>query len=146
MKAKARRTESTERALRYRELLRQAARQFRVKETNERARHVATLRLAREYFLDRLVVGRIDNPDHLLKLDAALTQDLPQATSAAPAPAASELPFRLQVCSKKIHSVCQRCGHIQPTDEDVSSPKRGFKPPEPLLLPAPSSNGAGNGS
>jgi hypothetical protein len=41
---------SLERARRYRELAKQAAKQLGVKPSSERAKHVATLRLARETF------------------------------------------------------------------------------------------------
>ena len=91
--------------------------------------------------LDRLVAGRDVNPEHLLKLDDALKQYMPQATSAAPAPMLS-----LQIC-KKLFGVCQHCSKLNETDEGVPPPKHTrFKPRRPLLLPAPSSNGADNGN
>jgi hypothetical protein len=138
---------SLERARRYRELAKQAAKQFGCKPSSERAKHVATLRLARETFADRLVAGRDVNPEHLLKLDDALKQYLPQATSAA-APSATAPPFHLQICSKKIHSVCERCGHVQPTTIDTPSPPKSdrFLPPDPLLLPAPVGDGGDDGN
>jgi hypothetical protein len=48
------------------------------------------------------------------------------------------LPFMLQIVSKKIHYVCERCGFIAPTSQDVPQPDHAepkFK--LPLLLPAP---------
>jgi hypothetical protein len=134
---------SVERARRFRELAKQAAKQFGCKSSSERAKHVATLRLARETWADRLVAGRDTNPRDLLDLDQALKQYLPQATSAPP-PSAAPL-LHLQICSKKVHSVCERCGHIQPTDVDAPGPLKPdhFKPPRPLMLPAPT-NGSGD--
>jgi len=123
---------SLERARRYRELAKQAAKQLGCKASSERAKHVATLRLARETFADRLVAGRDVNPDHLLKLDEALKAYLPEATSAAPAPMLS-----LKIC-KKLFGVCQHCGQLNETDDDVPPPSSPPKPdrsvpPDPLF-------------
>jgi hypothetical protein len=122
------------RAVRFKQLIREASKQLKCKPTSERAKHVATLRYAREHFAERLIAGRDVNPEHLLKLDDALKQYLPQATSAPPV---TKPLLTLQICSKKIHSVCERCGHIQPTDVDTPAPPSKYHPPSPLLLPAP---------
>jgi|SRR6516162_9545274 len=135
---------SLERARRYRELAKQAAKQLGCKASSERAKHVATLRLARETFADRLVAGRDVNPDHLLKLDEALKAYLPEATSAAPAPMLS-----LKIC-KKLFGVCQHCGQLNETDEDMPPPDHlkhkpsPFVPPDPLLLPPPTRMNGGD--
>src|SRR6516165_6619074 len=132
---------SLERARRYRELVKLAARQFHCKPSSERAKHVATLRLARETFADRLVAGRDVNPEHLLKLDDALKQYMPEVTSAPPAPMVN-----IQFC-KKLFGVCQHCGQLNETDEDVPPPEHKRPRPQPpalRLLPPPSGNGADN--
>jgi hypothetical protein len=130
---------SVGRAVRYRTLVRDAAKQLGVKPSSERAKHVATLRFARETFADRLVAGRDVNPDHLLKLDEALKAYLPEATSAPP----SDTLMGLRIC-RKLAGVCEACGHIQQLDIDVPPPGRSpIKPP--LLLPAPSGNGVDHG-
>src|SRR6516225_2164534 len=111
---------SLERARRYRELVKLAARQFHCKPSSEKAKHVATLRLARETFADRLVAGRDVNPEHLLKLDDALKGYMPEATSAGPAPM-----LHLKIC-QKLFGVCQYCGKLNETDEHVPSPEHKF--------------------
>jgi hypothetical protein len=74
----------------------------------------------------------------LLLLDEALKPYLPEATSAAPAPAAKP-PFMLQIVSPKLHAFCPRCRCTVETDQDVRSPdhQRKYEPPLPLMLPAP---------
>src|SRR6516162_3461325 len=131
------------RAARYQQLVREAAKQRKCKPTSERAKHVGTLGYAREHFAERLIAGRDVDPVALIRLDDALQQYLPQATSAPPVTTPL---LHLQLCSKKIHSVCQCCGHIQPTDVDTPLGPDQFKPPLPLLLPAPMSNGGDIGN
>jgi hypothetical protein len=65
------------RAVRYRTLVKEAAKQLRCKPSSELAKHVGTLRLARETFAERLIGGRDVDPGSLLKLDHALKVYMP---------------------------------------------------------------------
>jgi len=60
---------SIARVAQYRQLVKEAAKQLRCKPTSELARHVATLRLARSTYAERLVAGRDIDPAALLRID-----------------------------------------------------------------------------
>jgi|SRR6516165_2041170 len=135
---------SLERARRYRELVKLAARQFHCKPSSEKAKHVATLRLARETFADRLVAGRDVNPEHLLKLDGALKEYLPQATSVG-----ERHKLTLEIVNGT-HTQCPKCGHeynpydpdkpYTPPDDPMPPPLRGVPAPVPPNVAAPKSD------
>jgi hypothetical protein len=127
----------SDRAKRYRKLCADGARQLGVKPSDPRAQHYAAIHLARENLVASLIAGKTVDVGELSRIDELLRAIMPVAPSSTTEPM-----LRLQICSKKIHSVCERCGHIQPTNVDTPQPdhaKPKFK--LPLLLPAPSDDG-----
>jgi hypothetical protein len=123
----------------YRQLVKEAARQFRCKPTSELARHVATLRLARSTFAERLVAGRDIDPAALLRIDEALRQYMPTGEPAG-------VRFTIQVA--KLCAKCRAELEVEPPPvaEERPSPPPS-KPPTslnvvPLKQPQRSNNGA----
>jgi hypothetical protein len=110
----------------YRQFLKEAAKQLRCKPTSELARHVATLRLARSTFAERLVAGRDIDPAALLRIDEALRQYMPTRE-----PAGAQ--FTIQLAK-----LCAKCGakldvEPPPIAEERPSPPPS-KPPASLKV------------
>ena len=99
----------------YRQLVKEAAKQLRCKPTSELARHVATLRLARSTFAERLVTGRDIDPGALLRIDEALRQYMPTGEPAG-------VQFTIQVAK-----LCAKCG----TELEVEPPPVAEERPSP---------------
>jgi hypothetical protein len=93
------------RAQRFEQLRREAARELGIKATDEKAAHVATLRLARETVATRLIAGQAVDPDALLKLDEALKHYLP----------AEELRVEVEIVSGHV-DICPRCHWTRPAE------------------------------
>jgi alpha-D-ribose 1-methylphosphonate 5-triphosphate synthase subunit PhnG len=74
------------RAARYQRLVEEAAEQLNCGVDSELARHVGTLRLARETFAERIISGRDVNPADLVRLDDALRQYWPAKPEPPPEP------------------------------------------------------------
>jgi hypothetical protein len=66
------------RAAQFQKLCKQVARELNCRPTDERAQHVATLRMARQTIAARLVSGVSVDPDALLKIDTALRHYAPR--------------------------------------------------------------------
>ena len=65
------------RAVRFQQLCRAAAKRLHTKVSDDRVQHCATLQLARETFLARLIDGRDADPAVLLRLDESLRALMP---------------------------------------------------------------------
>jgi hypothetical protein len=111
---------SIARVTQYRQLVKEAAKQLRCKPTSELARHVATLRLARSTFTERLVAGRDIDSAALLRIDEALRQYMPTGEPAG-------VQFTIQVAK-----LCAKCGaELLPVEKERPSPTPS-KPPASL--------------
>jgi hypothetical protein len=122
----------------YKQFLRDAARDLRVKPSSEAAQSLATMRMTarmlREQVQMRLLNGQISNPDLLLKLEASLREYMPAAAAdAAPLPR-----IRIEFAECLV-GVCQKCGHVHQTDKPVppSEPpsRRSFADAKPSPVP-----------
>jgi hypothetical protein len=109
-----------DRAKRYRELCREAARQLKTKATDERVIHVATLRLMREAIQAKLIAGHHVDPADLLKLDEALRTYVPKEQ------------HRVNIQFVGTIDRCPKCGYERPESPELSpAPK-----PSPPAIPA----------
>jgi hypothetical protein len=102
---------------RYQQLCREAARLLKVKASDPRVEHVATLRLARETFAAKLVSGQQVDPNVLLTLDGALRHYMPQ----------EKLRVDIEVIEGPIEH-CPKCGWHR----DEPLPPSDPSPPTPL--------------
>jgi hypothetical protein len=101
-----------DRAKRYHQLLRQAAKEFGTKPTDEKAVHAATLRLARETLLTKLIAGRDIDPAALLKLDQALKEFIPKEQ------------HRVNIQFVGTIDFCPKCGYERPAPSEPPPPQR----------------------
>jgi hypothetical protein len=126
------------------ECRRQAAKEFGLPIDDWRIIRLATYMCAHEAIQSQLSIGETIDIGYLGEVDRAI--EALRAQMAAK-PSSGEPLFEIVPVSKKIHSVCERCGHIQPTDVDTPQPDHAkvkpspFEPPEPLMLPAPIDGG-----
>jgi hypothetical protein len=130
----------SDRAKRYRRLCADGARQLGVKPSDSRAQHYATLHLARENLTAASIAGKTNfDPGALLRLDESLRAIMPVVAADVPQ-------VNIRVC-RRLHGVCEKCGHVQQLDIDVPPPdhERPFRS-ELRLLPLPSGNGFDNDS
>ena len=110
---------------------RQAAKELDLPADDWRVVRLSTLVVAHEVLQAKLATGAMIDVGYLLQLDNAIAEV--RATS-APAPT-----LQLRYC-RKLHGVCQKCGHIQELDEDVPSP--GPSPNSPPARPSAAANGS----
>jgi hypothetical protein len=115
------------RAARYQRLVEEAAKQLKCRPSSELARHVGTLRLARETFAERLISGRDVNPADLVRLDDCLRQYLPLRAEPSE-------PLAVVVERQRARQNALQGRDIEVTDSGVVR-----------ILPKPGGNG-GNGS
>jgi hypothetical protein len=125
---------------------RKVAKEFSLPEDDWRVVRLATYMCAHEAIQAQLANGETIDVGYLQTIDQAIEELRAQIL---PTTSPGEPPFILKICSRKLHSVCQRCGHIQETDQDVPPPDH-LKPKSdrfasPLLLPAPTSDGDDDG-
>jgi hypothetical protein len=124
---------------------RKVAKELNLPEDDWRVIRLSTYMCAHEAIQAQLANGETIDVPYLREIDQAI-EDLRGKVIPS---SSDEPPFILKICSKKLHSVCERCGHIQPTDIDVPppdhlKPKPSREPPPfvpPLLLPAPVDDG-----
>src|SRR5262245_46146182 len=105
---------------RYKQLVRQSARELRVKPSNEQAKRRATLLLARETLREalahQLLAGSVINPDTLVKIDQLLSTNMPEPVA--------ELPSIDVRFVDGTFTVCPRCHYTAP------KPLEPVPPPE----------------
>ena len=121
------------RAVRFQQLCRAAAKRLHTKVSDDRVQHCATLQLARETFLARLIDGRDADPAVLLRLDKSLRALMPPVE-----------PLKVEIEYVGSLDFCPSCkGRVPDRLTDITCcPHCGWRPnavatPTPPTPPAP---------
>jgi hypothetical protein len=112
-----------DRAKRYRELCREAARQLNTKPSDERVVHVATLRMMREAIQAKLIAGHHVDPADLLRLDEALRTYVPKEQ------------HRVDIQYVGTIDRCPKCGYERPASPEPPPPPKPSSPAIPAAAP-----------